>query len=295
MDRLNKDYEIEFVNLDEIEDLDLDHKLTIFSDLGSGQGVDKNAKDDQKILILDHHPPLRDINYKNDKAYTYLEINPMFYGIDGSYYVCGGGLCYFLAKTFGFKDLSWIGVLSAIGDMQNNKTGHFEGLNEIIQEDAINEGLLKVTKNDLNIYGRSTRPLYVALSYFSDVKLPITNNQQEAKVVLEELGVDEKHNRKTLSEVTEEDKMEIKKFLSRMISKRVPPKYLKYVPKLIVGDAYTFLNEEEGSFLRDGSEFSTAMNACGRNRKEAIGVDIIKGDRLVALDDLRRSQQNTQV
>lgn len=30
LDRLNKDYEIEFVNLDEIEDLDLDHKLTIF-------------------------------------------------------------------------------------------------------------------------------------------------------------------------------------------------------------------------------------------------------------------------
>ena len=103
---------------------------------------------------------------------------------------------------------------------------------------------------------------------------------------MEELGVDEKHNRKTLSEVTEEDKMEIKKFLSRMISKRVPPKYLKYVPKLIVGDAYTFLNEEEGSFLRDGSEFSTAMNACGRNREEAIGVDILKGDRIVALDSL---------
>jgi len=80
--------------------------------------------------------------------------------------------------------------------------------------------------------------------------------------------------------------MEIKKFLSRMISKRVPPKYLKYVPKLIVGDAYTFLNEEEGSFLRDGSEFSTAMNACGRNREEAIGVDILKGDRIVALDSL---------
>lgn len=103
LDRLNKDYEIEFVNLDEIEDLDLDHKLTIFSDLGSGQGVDKNAKDGQKILILDHHPPLRDINYKNDKAYTYLEINPMFYGIDGSYYVCGGGLCYFLAKHLALR------------------------------------------------------------------------------------------------------------------------------------------------------------------------------------------------
>ena len=292
LDRLGKDYDIEFVNLDEIEDLDLDYELTIFSDLGSGQGVDKNAKDNQKILILDHHPPLRDINYKDDKPYFYLEINPLFYGIDGSYYVCGGGLCYFLAKTFGFKDLSWIGVLAGIGDMQNTKTGHFEGLNTIIQQDAIDEGLLEVTENDLNIYGRSTRPLYVALSYFSDVKLTITNNQQEAKAILEELGIDEKHDRKTLSELTEEDKDEIKKFLGKMISKKVPPKYLKHVPKLIIGDSYTFLMEEEGSFLRDGSEFSTAMNACGRNDEEEIGVDILKGDRLVALDNLEEVSKN---
>lgn len=39
-----------------------------------------------------------------------------------------------LAREFGYRDLSWIGVLSAIGDMQNTKTGHFEGLNRIIQK-----------------------------------------------------------------------------------------------------------------------------------------------------------------
>lgn len=87
LDRLNKDYEIEFVNLDEIEDLDLDHKLTIFSDLGSGQGVDKNAKRRPENLNFRPPPSIKRHNYKNDKAYTYLEINPMFYGIDGSYYV----------------------------------------------------------------------------------------------------------------------------------------------------------------------------------------------------------------
>ena len=92
------------------------------------------------------------------KHILYLEINPMFYGIRWIVFIFAVEDCVISsAKTFGFKDLSWIGVLSAIGDMQNNKTGHFEGLNEIIQEDAINEGLLKVTKNDLNIYGRSTR------------------------------------------------------------------------------------------------------------------------------------------
>ena len=190
LDRINKPHEIDFVNLDVLDDIDLEHDLTIFSDLGSGQHIDTKATKNNNILILDHHPPLRDLDYKNDKDYTYLEINPIHHGIDGSYYVCGGGLCYFLAKEFSFTDLSWIGVLSAIGDMQNTHSGHFEGLNRTIQSDAINEGYLDVHESDLNIYGRNTRELFIALSYFSYVKLPITNNQNESKALLDELGID---------------------------------------------------------------------------------------------------------
>ena len=274
LDRQEKPHEIEFVNLDVLDDIELDHELTIFSDLGSGQRIDTNAKKGQKIIILDHHPPLRDLDYKNDKDYTYLEINPMHHGIDGSYYVCGGGLCYFLAKEFGYTDLSWIGVLSAIGDMQNTKSGHFEGLNEIIQQDAI------------NIYGRNTRPLFVALSYFSDVKLPITNNTTETMAVLEELGIDEKNNRKTLNQLTMEEKGKLYQKLNEMISKVVPGRYVQYIPRLIIGDSYTFIKEDETSFLRDGSEFSTAMNACGRNHQEEIAMEVLKGDRIEAFDQL---------
>ena len=94
LERRGKKFEIEIVNLDVLEDVPIEHELTIFSDLGSGQPVDKNAKEDSKILILDHHPPLRDINYCDTTDYEYLEINPMFYGIDGSGEICGGGLCY---------------------------------------------------------------------------------------------------------------------------------------------------------------------------------------------------------
>lgn len=286
LDRQNKEHEIEFVNLDVLDNIELTHELTIFSDLGSGQSVDANAKEGQKIIILDHHPPLRDLDYGNDKNYTYLEINPIHHGIDGSYYVCGGGLCYFLAKEFGYDDLSWIGVLSAIGDMQNTKSGHFEGLNEIIQQDAIDGGYLEVTKNDLNIYGRNTRPLFVALSYFSDVKLPITNNTTETMAILEELGIDEKHNRKTLNELTMAEKGKLYQYLVGMLSKVVPGKYVKYIPQLIIGDSYTFLKEDPSSFLRDASEFSTAMNACGRNHEEKVAMEVLKGDRFVALDEL---------
>lgn len=286
LDRQNKEHEIEFVNLDVLDDIELDHELTIFSDLGSGQRIDTKAKKGQKIIILDHHPPLRNLDYKDDKDYTYLEINPIHHGIDGSYYVCGGGLCYFLAKEFGYDDLSWIGVLSAIGDMQNTRSGHFEGLNEIIQQDAIDGGYLKVMKNDLNIYGRNTRPLFIALSYFSDVKLPITNNTNETMAVLEELGIDEKHNRKTLNELTMEEKGKLYNYLSGMISKVVPGRYVKYIPQLIIGDSYTFTQEDPHSFLADASEFSTAMNACGRNHEEKIAMEVLKGDRFVALDEL---------
>ncbi|MDO5823959.1 single-stranded-DNA-specific exonuclease RecJ [Methanobrevibacter sp.] len=286
LDRQNKEHEIEFVNLDVLDDMDLNHELTIFSDLGSGQRVDSKAREGQKILILDHHPPLRDIDYRAGKNYTFLEINPMHHGIDGSYDVCGGGLCYFLGKEFGYTDLSWIGVLSAIGDMQNTKTGHFEGLNEIIQQDAIDGGYLKLTKDDLNIYGRNSRPLFVALSYFSDVKLPITNNTNETMAILEELGIDEKHNRKTLNELTMEEKGKLFQRLLSMLAKVVPGKYIQYLPQLIIGDSYTFLKEDPSSFLRDASEFSTAMNACGRNHEEKIAMEVLKGDRFVALDEL---------
>ena len=286
LDRQNKEHEIEFVNLDVLDDIELTHELTIFSDLGSGQRIDTNAKKGQKIIILDHHPPLRDLDYRNGKDYTYLEINPIHHGIDGSYYVCGGGLCYFLSKEFGYDDLSWIGLLSAVGDMQNTTTGHFEGLNEIIQQDAIDGGYLEVSKNDLNIYGRQTRPLFVALSYFSDVKLPITNNTNETMAVLEELGIEEKHNRKTLDQLTMEDKGKLYQYLSGSIAQAVPGKYVKYISRLILGDSYTFLQEDEGSFLRDASEFSTAMNACGRNHKEEIAMEVLKGDRIESLDDL---------
>ena len=286
--RIGKSYEIEIVNLDVLEDLPIDHELTIFSDLGSGQPVDRHANPDSKILILDHHPPLREIDYCNSVDYKYLEINPMFYGIDGSQEICGGGLCYLLAKEFGFKDLSWIGVLAAIGDMQNSKTGKLEGLNNSILNDAKEEGLVS-SKTDLSLYGKQTRPLFAALSYFSDVKLPITNNQNETIALLKKLNIprrNEYDQPTTLSDLNDSQKKALISELIGMISKEVPPRYSMYIPKLVIADSYEFLEEEDGTFLRDASEFSTAMNACVRNDRSDVALKILEGDRVEALDEL---------
>lgn len=281
LDRLGKEHEIEWVNLDELEDLKIDHDLTIFSDLGSGQPVDKNASENQNIIILDHHPPLRDLDYES--SCNYIEINPNHHGIDGSFYVCGGGLCYLLSKEFGYKDLSWIGVLSAIGDIQNGRTGTLEGLNSTILEDAEDQGYIETTKGDLNIYGRKSRLLFVALTYFSDVTIPTTGNQNIAKNTLRELKIDMDGNR-TLSDLTQKEKGILFKYMLNEITMRVPQRYVQYVPQLLIGDTYEFLYGEEETFLRDGSEFSTAMNACGRNEKYEIAHRILKGEREEALD-----------
>ncbi len=288
LDRIGKKHDIEFVNLDVLGDLELEHDLTIFSDLGSGQGVDNNAGDDNSIIILDHHPPLRDIDYRDTVSYNYIEINPMFYGIDGSDFVCGGGLCYFLAKTFGYNDLSWIGVLASVGDMQNNKTGKLEGLNKLIVADAVSEGYVRVN-DDLSLYGRETRPIQVALSYFSDVNLPFTNDVNESIALLKELGIPIRGSMdepRTLCDLDNSEKGKLFSKLVEMISIEVPEKYSKHIPKLILGDTYDFLKEEDHTFLRDASEFSTAMNACGRNKEYYVALEILKGNRTSAYDQL---------
>ena len=304
-----KDFNIEIVNLDVLENVPIEHELTIFSDLGSGQPVDKNANKDSKILILDHHPPLRDIDYCNTVDYDYLEINPIFYGIDGSQEICGGGLCYLLAKEFGFTDLSWIGILAAIGDIQNGKTGKLEGLNRTILKDAEEEGLVNVITNDLSLYGRQTRPLFVALSYFSDVNLEITNDQNRALDLLKRLGINTRNPVNDTSirscDLSQNDKFKLIKELINMITKEIPSRYAIHAPKLVMGESYEFANEEKYTFLRDASEFSTAMNACVRNERPEVALKLldltirrneilsdnnvsvdIESDRAVVLDEL---------
>ena len=287
LDRGKKEHEIEIISLDKLDNLEIENELTIFSDLGSGQNVDGLAKNSSKIIILDHHPPLRNFNYKNKVPYEYLEINPLHHSIDGSHYISGGGLSYFLAKEFEYEDLSWIGVLAAIGDMQNNMTGKLEGLNSNMLHDSINQGYVN-SINDLSLYGRQTRPLFVALSYFSDVNLPITNNRTEAIALMKNIGIPLNIGERsvTLSDLDNIEKGKLFSELVKMLSKEVPEKYVKYVPKLVAADSYEFLMEEEHTFLRDASEFSTAINACARNNREDIAIEILKGNRTNSLDEL---------
>ncbi|MEM4525207.1 MAG: single-stranded-DNA-specific exonuclease RecJ [Methanothermobacter sp.] len=283
LERLGKEHEIEFINLDQVEDIKIENELTIFTDMGSGQHIEEITTSNSKIIILDHHPPLPRKNLKGEL----LELNPINHGIDGSTQISGGGMAYLLSKKFNQYETSWMGVLSAVGDLQNSLTGKLTGLNNQILKDSRRLGQIDVIE-DLSIYGRQTKPIFVALSYFSDVNLPITNNRTESILLLKKLGIPYKEGERyrCLCDLTMEEKSKLFSELVKMLSREVPPRYVKYIPQLVSAEAYDLTGEEKYTPLRDLAEFSTAINACSRNNDIELALRILKGERGSALDEL---------
>jgi RecJ-like exonuclease len=106
--------------------------------------------------------------------------------------------------------------------------------------------------------------------------------------LLKKLDIPNKKGKKfrTLSDLDMEEKMRIFGELNRMLTLEVPAKYSRYVPLLVSGDIFEFIKEERYTPLRNASEFSTAVNACSRNKNPLIAFKVLKGDRGLALDDM---------
>ena len=88
--------------------------------------------------------------------------------------VSAAGVCYFVARELSGqnKDLSALAVVGALGDMQDkNEKRAFVGLNDLLVEDGVSSGSLKVD-SDLVLYGRETRPIHRALAYTTAPYLP---------------------------------------------------------------------------------------------------------------------------
>ena len=60
LDRLEIDHSVNFVEINEVEELNTDTDLTIISDLGAGQDISQLCRSSSNsTIILDHHPPIR--------------------------------------------------------------------------------------------------------------------------------------------------------------------------------------------------------------------------------------------
>ncbi|MFA7690462.1 MAG: DHH family phosphoesterase [Methanofastidiosum sp.] len=281
LDRLNINHDIHFTSLDGILASNL-ADLTIFLDMGSGQ-IDYLMSEykDKNIIILDHH--------QGEYPETpFLEVNPNRFGYSGSEEISGSGLAYLLSLELDAnnRDLSSIAIVGAVGDMQGS-WGGLKGLNRDILLDGIEVGLVKA-EEDLLLYGRSTRPIYKSLQYFSDPPIPgVTGSDSNAMALLNSLEIPcYEGDWRTVSDMTCDEKRKLATEIIRKTIMAVPQEYVSFIPQMIMGESYSLVQEEDRSPLKDASEFATCLNACGKNGRPEVGFYVCKGNRGIYYDIL---------
>jgi RecJ-like exonuclease len=275
--RIVKQFSEEIVN----ELISEDHSLLIFTDLGSGSLdlVDAKLKDCE-VIIFDHHKPM------NITLPQLIHVNPHLASYDGAREISGAGLAYLTAKAMDNSniDLAPLAIVGALGDSQDkNDERGLIGLNEGIVNDAVNAGCIQVEK-DLLLFGRETRPIHKALAYTTDPFIPgLSNAEDNCLGFLNNLGIDLKfHDRwRTINDLTVEEKEKIFSKIATYLSSKGSP---DSDALRLIGKVYTLTHEDRFKPMRDGREYASFLNACGRMRKGSFGVAVAMGSRGDTLD-----------
>ncbi len=300
--RLDKDVKIEFIKqLEETEVKGIkgeDPELVWFTDLGSGQVPSLGGLN---AVITDHHEPQGEgaigkpsreergdlLNYTHSNI---LELNPHRYDIDGATELCGAGTTYLVARELEEEegdnlDLVKLAVIGAVGDFQANKKGKLIGKNREILKEGVSHGIVE-KETDTQMYGVETRPLAQLLEYTTDPILPGLSGENEACVnflVDKDIPLKKEHGDswRTWLDLSKGEKRRIISGLAnRMLDRGFPPDFVES----LVGEVYTFPDEDEKTILHEAKEFSTLLNSCGRYGKGHIGMKVCLGDRDEHLD-----------
>jgi single-stranded-DNA-specific exonuclease len=257
-------------------------QLVILTDFGSGYLDLLNQKiPNNKIVILDHHQ----INGAATNP-NFTMLNPHVYGIDGATDVSGSGVAYFAAKAVNPTnvDLAPIALVGALGDMQDKyEQRGLKGLNEIIVNDAVAAGLLKVEK-DLTFFGRETRPIHRMLATTTNPFIPgLSGQETEALNFVSNLGIPLKQGDKLRSLC--DLNLDERKKLCSALADYLLSKGLHMEVDNLIGYIYVLTKEEPNTALRDGREFSVLLNSTGRMDRPSLGIAICMGDRKAALEE----------
>ncbi len=264
-----REYELEILTqLNEEKCIELakeNYEYLIFTDLGSGQIKTMNdILYDKKIIILDHHTLQEDIS--SEKI---THVNPHLVDIDGSSEICGSGIVFFFTSLLNSKNYSMahLALIGAIGDMQEKKG--FTGLNNLILDIAIHEKKLSI-KEELNFFGKQTRPLFKLLEYSSDLNIPgITGSQKKAVLFLDKIGIKQTKEDGTVKKFVDLSNDEKRILKDSIMVQRISQGLNNHENVLSI--TYELVDEAKGTF-KDAKEFSTLLNACGRMNQAKIGV-----------------------
>ena len=246
----------------------------IVTDLGGGFANNLDQSLGEDWIVLDHHQ-ISENEYDNPRV-----INAWKYDIDGGTEICAGGMAYLAAMSLDDKnsDLSSVAVVAALGDRQDQgERKSFTGRNFEIANTAKELGLLDIDL-DLLLVGRETRPLPDALAFTSQPFIEgLTWNRDTCLSLLNSSGIQLKDGGRwrVPAELNEDEK----RIVIEEITKFTTGKNATDIMSELIGYTYTFPREDKRSFLRDGREFSTMLNSCGRISRSGVGIGICMGDR----------------
>ncbi|MEM2469467.1 MAG: DHH family phosphoesterase [Nitrososphaerota archaeon] len=251
--------------------------VILLTDIGSGYiRILREKFADRKFVILDHHQP------DGESEKHWVHVNPHLCGIDGAKEISSSGIAYLVAKSLSEENISLspVAIVGALGDLQDKSSGkrELDGLNKLIVEDAVRSGLLKVS-DDLLFYGRSYRPIHLALASTTSPYIPgISGSEAHAVSFLNSIQIRLKEDDRwrVFAELSEDEKKTIYNGLMKYLSS------LNFPPSIVnelVGKVYELTREEEWTPLKDAREYASLLNACGKTENEWIGIAIAMGSR----------------
>ena len=251
----------------------------VFTDLASTLAKELESTLQGRYLVLDHHqmPP--------EDAGNPSVVNAWRYGFDGGNESCSSAMAYFFATALDAMndDLSPLAVVGALADRQDEGPGRsLTGMNRAAMEDAQARGLLSVTK-DLMFTGRETRPIHEAIALTSSPFLKgLTGSKDAVLAALHQSGMNLKDGGtwRTISSLTPDEKMKLTEVIASTVG---AAEGATEAMASLVGETYTFEFEDSFTPLRDGREFGTLLNACGRMGTAGTGISVCLGDRSEAL------------
>ncbi|MFW9770443.1 MAG: DHH family phosphoesterase, partial [Candidatus Thorarchaeota archaeon] len=208
-----------------------------------------------------------------------VEINPTQHGLSGSYDISGSGTAFLLAYFISERniDLSELAIVGATGDLQDYYGKGFVGLNKEIAQLGEASGYLTVVR-DLTFFGIHTRPLPYLLQYATDPYLPgLTGAEDACYSFLQERNIELKSNDewRTWVDLEPEEKQRIIQGIIEIVLENYTD---PGIAQGIIGDVIVLPNRPPKTEMRSAKEFSTLLNACGRNKRPEVGVRICMND-----------------
>ena len=259
----------------------------VFCDLGAGHLdlIVRILDNSKKIIIVDHHQPV--LEHTSPENRNIIHLNPMLHELDGTCYASASALSYLVAREFYIKSIERLSIVGSVGDRQDMRYHKLVGLNRVAVSDGIAEGSL-IREVGPNFPGRATKPLRLLLSKYKDITLPgITDNEYGARLFFKRLGIEEidkRGNYRTYLDLTPEEK---EKLINGLIELCRDNGYDENTISELKHEYYIFPGERDIPELRDASEFSTLLNACGRWKMTKIAMKLCEGDKNSYLGAIR--------